>query len=158
MKSSGFNTVSQVIVVGESTDRLILGILDVLEGYNIDPVKCEDIYSATAILAKSGHPRGHFVIGRIGKLSRDKGRFLEKISENENFCCCISAGDQVPVTKSACVFCISEPAQARELIENWISENQCVALGQESQRRSFDKGEFAATKAEIEALLGGMEK
>ncbi len=158
MNGSGVNMVSQVIVVGDSADRLILGILDVLGGYNIEPVKCEDIYSATAVLAKCGHRYGNLVIGRIGKLSRDKGRFLEKISENENFCCCISASDQAPATKSAHVFYISEPAQIREFIDNWISENQSAALGQESGRRSFDKGEFAATKAEIEALLGGMKK
>jgi hypothetical protein len=155
---SGVNMVSQVIVVGDSGDRVMLGILDVLEGYNVEPVKCEDIYSATAILAKSGRRGRSLVIGRIGKLSREKGRFLEKISENENFCCCISARDQVPAAKSAHVFYISEPSQIREPIENWMSANRSVALAEKKQRGSFDRSEFAASNAEIEALLGGMEK
>jgi len=82
----------QAVVVGGSSDELVRGVMGLAGGYGIEPVRCEDVYSAVARVAEKAGARG-VVIGRLGELGREDGRFFEIARRNGFACCCLVEKD-----------------------------------------------------------------
>ena len=82
----------QAVVVGGSSDELVRGVISLAGGYGIEPVRCEDVYSAVGRVAERPGARG-VVIGRLGELAREDGRFFEIARRNGFACCCLVEKD-----------------------------------------------------------------
>jgi hypothetical protein len=66
--------------------------MDLAGGYGIESVRCEDVYSAVGRMAERAGARG-IVIGRLGELGREDGRFFEIARRNGFACCCLVEKD-----------------------------------------------------------------
>lgn len=78
----------QAVVVGGSSDELVGYATSLAGGYGIESVRCEDVYSAVGRMAERAGARG-VVIGRLGELAREDGRFFEIARRNGFACCCL---------------------------------------------------------------------
>ena len=76
----------RTMVVGSSSDEFVRRVVRLLVDKGIENVFCEDVYCAVGVLA-SGGAGGGVVIGRLGELSMEDGRFFE-ISRRHGFGCC----------------------------------------------------------------------
>ena len=167
MKDSGSNERFYAIVVGNCTDEFIRSVVELLGGHAIDFVLCGDIYSAAGRLAKDQDRRNILVIGRIRNLSKEKGRFLEKVAEKGLYCCCCTddspaAGHKywnrlVSESSQGSVFAVNNPEQVREVITRLSSgeRSRRADVKRKSKFTGFSGEQFRASKAELEALLGG---
>jgi len=82
----------QAVVVGGSSDELVRGVMGLAGGYGIESVRCEDVYSAVGRMAERAGARG-VVIGRLGELAREDGRFFGIARRNGFACCCLVEKD-----------------------------------------------------------------
>jgi hypothetical protein len=134
--------------------------MDLAGGYGIESVRCEDVYSAVGRMAERAGARG-VVIGRLGELAREDGRFFEIARRNGFACCCLVEKDfadrrrAVLAAMEAGAFVVTEATEIDEVLMDlsgggaggFGSQGNCGAL-------SFLKDEFRTTKAEQDALLG----
>jgi len=74
------------MVVGGSSDEFVRGVVRLLVDKGIEHIYCEDVYCAVGLLAAGG-AGGGVVIGRLGELSMEDGRFFD-ISRRHGFACC----------------------------------------------------------------------
>jgi hypothetical protein len=79
----------QAIAAGMETDRFIGHAKTICDRLAVDLTFCKDIYEVTAHLAKGSTRRG-VVLGRLEKLSGEKGRLFEKASQAGWVCCCLA--------------------------------------------------------------------
>jgi hypothetical protein len=111
----------QAVVVGGSSDELVRGVMDLAGGYGIESVRCEDVYSAVGRMAERAGARG-VVIGRLGELGKEDGRFFEIARRNGFACCCLvekDAGDrprEILAAMQAGAFVVTEAAEIEELL------------------------------------------
>lgn len=153
----------RVIVVGSSTDDFVRYTVSLLEECEVDFVLCDDVYSAVGELAKS-ITGNVLAIGRLGQLSREKGRFLQMAIDKGIWCCCFvdeslaqTRGYFGPglTPREAAVFVISEPAQIRHVISKLLAEGYTSFLcKKENKVQEFIRDEFLTTQAELDVLLG----
>lgn len=152
MGKSGSGVQLQAIVVGSCDDEFVGYAARVLGNYEIDSALCRDVYSAVGTLAR-GADKKTVVIGRLGVLSRESGRFLEKIRQKNVPCCCLAEGDSVEsrrqgsIAKETGAFVINEAEELKEVIMRLLEGG----LGGVS---AFFKDKFVVTRAELEALVG----
>ena len=161
MNNSDFKRRLQAVVVGNSSDDFIDYAAGLLGGYNVDFVVCRDVYSAAARLA--GNKGGDIVvIGRLGRLIKEQGRLLEKISEKDLACCCLAEGNserdrrQIEQATARDAFVINKAAQLEEVMTKLLERG--LVFSSEKKKNfnaaGFNRDEFACTKAELDALLG----
>jgi len=111
----------QAIVVGGSADEFVRNTMSLLEDCGIESVLCEDVYSAVGKLSAKKGASG-VVIGRLGKLSREQGRFFHIASGNGFVCCCLVDKDlagrrrQVMDAIETGAFVVAEPAEIEEVL------------------------------------------
>jgi len=167
VKNSGFNERLYAVVVGNCTDEFTSSAAELLDSYAIEFILCPDIYSAAGRLAKDQISRNILVIGHIRDLSKEKGRFLQKISEKGLYCCCLAEngwpqGYKYPrqllsgLTQGS-VFVINDFEDIRQIITGLSANKKAVTnvLKGKNDFSGFNGEQFRATKAELEALLGG---
>ncbi len=161
MKKSNSNRYLHAIVVGNSEDDFVRHTMGLFGGYGIEYVLCGDIYQAICRLSRNG--RGEvLVVGRIERLSREKGLFLQKVREKGFFCCCLAEGhlwwkgERIMAAAEGGFFVISEPAEVEDVIMKLSADIATYPLGEKegSNTRGFNREEFLTTKAELDALLG----
>src|SRR3972149_11252363 len=75
----------QVIIVGNSADGLSRDVSNLSNGYGLDTVVCEYVYSG---VSKLGRAVGGLVVGRLEELSREDGRFFDVARMHGYKCCC----------------------------------------------------------------------
>jgi hypothetical protein len=150
----------QAVVVGGSSDELVRGVMGLAGGYGIESVRCEDVYSAVGRMAERAGARG-VVIGRLGELAREDGRFFEIARRNGFACCCLVEKDfadrrrAVLAAMEAGAFVVTEVTQVDEVLTK-LSGGGAGGLASQgnSGASGFLKDEFRTTKAELDALLG----
>jgi len=148
----------QVIVVGSSTDELVHRTMNSLGDHGVEYILCDDVYSAVGELAKN-ESGNVLVIGRLGQLSREQGRFFQMACENGYNCCCIADRELVRKRKQiltaieAGAFVINEPAEIGEIVTK-LSQDSTPEKNRYDKAPKFIKNEFVTTKAELNALLG----
>jgi hypothetical protein len=162
MEKFGSNTQLQAIIVGSSSDGFVRYAADLLTDYEVDFVCCGDVYSAVSELAKGNYDGNVLVIGRFEQLSREGGRFFQKVSENGLACCCLAEWNfarkrkQILAAIETGAFIINEPAEIAEVVTKLPGGSSISLPGRKENNRTsaFIKDEFLTTKAEIDALLG----
>ena len=161
MEKFGSNTQLQAIIVGSSSDGFVRYAADLLTDYEVDFVRCEDVYSAVSELAANRNGNV-LVIGRFEQLSREGGRFFQKVSENGLACCCLAEWNfarkrkQILAAIETGAFIINEPAEIAEVVTKLLGSSS-ISLPEKKENNkasAFIKDEFLTTKAEIDALLG----
>jgi len=113
----------QAVVVGGSSDELVRGVMGLAGGYGIESVRCDDVYSAVGRVAKRTGARG-VVIGRLGELAREDGRFFEIARRNGFACCCLVEKDsaerprEIRAAMEAGASIVTGAAEIEELLMN----------------------------------------
>ena len=161
MKKSSCNQHVQVMVVGSCADEFIRYTVGLLGNYGVEFDLCGDVYQTVGRLVKNGH-ENVLVIGRFEQLVREEGRFFQKVSERGFSCCCLAdkhtAGKQKQIlcARREGVFVINEPIEVEEVVIKLLTGISTCASGENGGNKAsaFNKDEFVATKAELEALLG----
>jgi len=150
------------IVLGSVADDFVRHTMDLLAEGGVEFILCEDVYSAVATLAKNDIAENVLIIGRVEQLSKEEGRFFQKLRKGGLVCCCFAAGNlirrqkQILSAMDAGAFVIDDPARIRELIAKF-SAGGLARSSSEIKNKSlsaFDD-EFIITKVEMDALLGG---
>jgi len=85
MRQIGGDASLKAIIVGGSSDDLVRRVADIPGRHGIEGVRCDDVYSA---VAKVGEGPGGVVIGRLGELGREDGRFFDIARAYGFVCCC----------------------------------------------------------------------
>jgi len=170
--SAGFGLDSQLqaIVVGSSSDEFVRDVLNLPDGYNIEIVRCEDVYSG---VCKLGEALGGVVVGRHEELAREDGRFFDVARKYGYTCCCFVdknlAGRQRELAKAMerGALLVTELGEIDEVLmelSHRSSAHKSRARGDGGRgligrspaggASGLLKDEFLMTKAELDALLG----
>lgn len=121
MAELGLNLQLEVVVVGGSSDEFVQCVMNLLGGCGAKTILCEDVYSAVGKMA-AGRASNGVVIGRLGQLSREDGRFFHIARRNGLACCCLADKDlaerrrQVLSAIKAGVFVAIEPKEILEVL------------------------------------------
>lgn len=126
MAELGLNLQLEVVVVGGSSDEFVQCVMNLLGGCGVEHILCEDVYSAVGKMAVGkmavGRASNGVVIGRLGQLSREDGRFFHIAHRNGLACCCLADKDlaerrgQVLSAIKAGVFVAIEPKEILEVL------------------------------------------
>ncbi len=110
-----------IIISGCETDKLTSDVVALLQESNVRFILCPDLYETAAELTRHQAPKG-MIIGRLEKLSSEKGYFLEKAVNKGWLCCCLAkkiSGNTrnlaVRAMKSGAVV-INDPGQLEKVI------------------------------------------
>ena len=149
-----------VVLIGGLEDDFLRQIKNILERLGVESVLCDNVYSAVADLAKRDD-QNVMIIGRVGLLSKEQGRFFHIARAKGYRCCCIV--DRELVRKRKLIFdaiesgayLIDKPAEIEEVLMKFQAGGKIRRSGEKENRRAsgFLKDEFLTTKAELDALL-----
>lgn len=149
-----------VILIGGLADEFVSQTMNLLERLGIEFVLCDNVYSAVGDLAKR-ESRNVLIIGRIGLLSKEQGRFFHIARVKGYRCCCLADRDLVGRQKlilqaiESGAYMIDKPAEVEEVLMKVLTGDKVYSSGEKENRRAsgFLKNEFLTTKAELDALL-----
>jgi hypothetical protein len=149
-----------VILVGGLKDEFVRLTKNILKRLGVEFVLCDNVYSAVGDLTKI-ESRNVLIIGRIGILSEEKGRFFHIARVKGYRCCCLADRDLLRKRKlildaiESGAYLIDKPAEIEEVLMKVLADIKvCSSEEKESRRASgFLKDEFLTTKAELDALL-----
>lgn len=161
MNNSNFNRHRYAIIVGNSSDDFVAYAADLLGEFNVDFVICEDVYSA-AVLLRKNRCRNTVVIGRLNRLIKEQCRLIEKVSEYGLICCCLAESSserkhqQIEQVIETGALVMNEAAELKEIITKQIEAESVFSSVEKKNHKAsdFNRHEFAASKAELDALLG----
>ena len=156
----------RVIVVGDCADEFIRDTLRVLDEYEVDVQLCRDIYDAAGACAANGLARG-VVIGRLDELAREQGRFLRIVREGGLACYCLTdigtkqKRKELTAALASGVSVISDAAEAGgvvgKLLASQLGREQTAGQSEATGEMNFVT-DIAATRAQLDALLGGQDE
>lgn len=155
-----FNSQLQALLIANSASGFVEYVEDLLGRYEIETERCSDIYEAVVLLAKK-QGGSILVFGFFEQLNKEKGRFFQKLSEKQIPCCCFAerniAQQQKAVTNKNNVFVVNKLNEIEAVLMKLLEFDGVRQSAQkENQHPSdFNADDFAATEAEIDALLGG---
>ena len=119
MRETGCDTPLQAIIVCGSSYEFWRRVTEMPGRYGVESVRCDDVYSA---VGKVGEGPGGVVIGRLGELGREDGRFFD-IARGYGFaCCCLvdndAAGRQREIlgAMERGAFVVTEPEELEEML------------------------------------------
>ena len=149
-----------VILVGGLADGFVRQAKNILERLGVEFVLCDNVYSAVGDLAKI-ESRNVLIIGRVGLLSKEQGRFFHIARVKGYRCCCLADRDLVGRQKlilkaiESGAYLIDKPAEIEEVLMKLLAGGKIRFSGEKENRRAsgFLKDEFRTTKAELDALL-----
>lgn len=140
-----------VMVVGDTRDDLVGQTLHLAGDYEVNVVRCADIYAAAAELAAQGDGRV-LLTGWFRELAGENGRLFALAARHGACCCCVlerqdpgRRGD-ISAAVRAGVLLVGRFEEIEPILADWL------ARVSGSRRRADD--EFRATEAELNALLG----
>ena len=149
-----------VILIGGLEDELLRQTKDILVCLGVEPVLCDNVYSAVGDLAKREN-QNVLIIGRVGLLSKEQGRFFHIARARYYRCCCIV--DRELVSKRRLIldaiesgaYLIDKPSEIEEVMMKFLAGEKIRLSGEKEKRKAagFLKDEFLTTKAELDALL-----
>jgi len=149
-----------VILVGGLADEFVRQAKNILERRGVEFVLCDNVYSAVGDLAKIESPNV-LIIGRVGLLSKEQGRFFHIARVKGYRCCCLADRDLVSRQKlilkaiESGAYLIDKPAEIKEVLMKLLTGGKIRFSAEKEYRRAsgFLKDEFLTTKAELDALL-----
>jgi hypothetical protein len=149
-----------VILIGALEDEFVRHTMNLLERLGVEFVLFDNVYSAVGDLAKR-ESRNVLIIGRIGLLSEEQGRFFHIARAKGYRCCCLADRDLVGRQKlilqaiESGAYLIEKPAEIEEVLMKVLAGGKVCSSGEKENRRAsgFLKDEFRTTKAELDALL-----
>lgn len=149
-----------VVLIGGLEDEFVRQAKNILERLGVESVLCDNIYSAVGDLAKIEN-QNVLIIGRVGLLSKEQGRFFHIARVKGYRCCCIVDRDLVRKRKlildaiESGAYLIDKPAEIEEVLMKFQAGGKIRRSGEKENRRAsgFLKDEFLTTKAELDALL-----
>lgn len=156
MVAGGSHAHPRVVVVGSRGDAFVGEVIEVAVAYELEVIRCDDVYSATMELA--GRTGGWCAaIGRFRYLKRDKYMFFDLARRNGVRCCCLL--DNGPAAEHEKVMAAvrrgARPAggieDVRVFLKDWLAAQGRPGRPVEDDVRDED---FRATQAELSALLG----
>ncbi len=152
-----FNSQPKVLIIADADDELVGYVKNLLGNYEIESELCANIYEAVGLLAKTD-TRNIFAVGRFEQLNKEKGRFFQKLTEKTIRCCCLTHR-QIPQEQSAAleetgVFIVKEMDAIEAILAQYLESGAADQPIQKQDAAHFNANEFAATEAEIDALLG----
>jgi hypothetical protein len=155
-----FNLPLLVILIGSLEDVFVRQTNNILERLGVESVLCDNVYSAVGDLAKIEN-RNVLIIGRVGLLSKEQGRFFHIARMKDYGCCCIVDRDLVRKRKlildaiESGAYVIDKPPEIEEVLMKFLAGDKIHHSGEKENRRTsgFLKDEFLTTKAELDALL-----
>ncbi|MBN2139163.1 MAG: hypothetical protein JW720_15260 [Sedimentisphaerales bacterium] len=163
------------IIIGDLPAEVAVSVVNILDGFGIESVRCEEVYSAVCRLREGG---SGIVFGRLGELCREEGQFFEIAGRCGYFCCCYlddrvaSRQREVVSAMERGAFVFTEPSEVRELLgklkgqsgsggrrktEKVIGKilgDDGSAYRGKGRSGGFLRDEFRMTKAETDALFG----
>ena len=145
-----------VIVVGDQRDPLVNEMVRLAQDYELEVIRCDDVYSAVTPLAKRAD-RCFMVVGALGELTREEGRFFALARESGARCCCLLDTDvtiereKVLAAVRMGAYLVGQTEEMRELVEGWLAAEGCHPGG--TRAGPFLNEDFRATEAELRALL-----
>ena len=149
-----------VVLISGLEDEFVRQIKNILERLGVESVLCDNVYSAVADLAKRDD-QNVLIIGRVGLLSKEQGRFFHIARAKGYRCCCIVDRELVRKRKlildaiESGAYLIDKPAEIEEVLMKFLAGGKIRLSGEKENRRAsgFLKDEFLTTKAELDALL-----
>lgn len=149
-----------IMVVGDETDDFVQHTIDLLEHHGIEFILCDDVYSAVSELTKREGQEG-LIIGRVGQLSEEHGRFFHIARRKGHRCCCFVDKNSIRKRKlilnaiETGAFIINKPAEIKKVLIKLLEGNGEYRSGKKGFHRTnnFFKDEFITTRAELDALL-----
>jgi len=145
-----------VVVVGAKSARLVAEALQLAEEYELDVIRCADVYSAVAELAK-GAGRCLMIVGTLAELAREQGRLFALAERGGARCCCLldetesTERQQVLLAVRAGACLVGQVEELRNALDAWLAARGCRAVSGDTE---FLDEDCRATEAEISALLG----
>ena len=160
MSKGDSNLPPLVILVGGLQDEFVRQIKNILESLGVESVLCDNVYSAVGDSAEREN-QNVLIIGRVGLLSKEKGRFFHIARARGYRCCCIVDRDLVRKRRlvldavESGAYLIGKPAEIEEVLMKLPTGGKIHRSGEKEYRRAsgFIKDEFLTTKAELDALL-----
>jgi hypothetical protein len=149
-----------VVLIGGLADDFVSQTVNLLDRLGVEFVLFDNVYSAVGDLAKR-ESRDVLIIGRIGRLSKEQGRFFHIARVKGYRCCCIVGRDLVRKRKlilkaiESGAYLIDKPAEIEGVLMKFLAGGKMRLSGEKENRRAsgFLKDEFLTTKAELDALL-----
>jgi hypothetical protein len=144
-----------IIAVAAGQDVLTVDLSRLADEYEVDMIRCEDVYAAVAELALCRDRRA-LIVGRLGELAKEKRRIFG-IAARHGARCCALLDPVTPVQRSAIlaamragVSVVETAVEIRGVLAVWLAgkENRCAG-----PNVCFDE-EYRATEDELNALLG----
>lgn len=145
-----------VVVVGSKRARVVAETLQLADEYELDVIRCADVYSAVAELAK-GSGRCLMVVGTLGELAREEGRLFALAETGGARCCCLldeadgTEREQVLMAVSGGAQLVGQVEELRNAFDAWLAARGCRVEGGAPE---FLDEDCRTTEAEISALLG----
>ena len=146
---------SKPILIGPADDTFSRNTIQLLRDSKRDFILCQNIYLALAKLAPNNSPH-NFVIGTFRSLTAERGRFLRIISKKSLTCLCYSPNTTTKLKDTPSLIIINTFSQLEKFLNEFLlsSTDTTVTTAAKARGSSFNKDDFAATKSEIDALLG----
>ena len=116
---------------------------------HVDFTTCPDVYAAVAYLAR--RPPGLIIVGKLGELSREGGRFFDLAARDGHRCCCLADNSLATPLPNPHTIMVSDMPQLLKTLEGLLA---APAPPKQAGKTEFDKDKFKATEAELKALLG----
>lgn len=146
-----------VVVVGDPRSEFVQAMVRLSREHQVEVLRCEDVYSAVATMARAGGRRV-LVVGAMRELAREGGRFFRIAEANAQRCCCLvrhdpslDAGAMTAAIRSG-VHLARDTQEVETVFQDWLSDGgRWVPRPSLADLRDED---LHATEEELIALLG----
>jgi hypothetical protein len=142
--------------VGDPCSEFVRTAVRLAHEYEVDTVRCDDVYSAVAVTVKAGG-RPVLVVGSLRDLARENGRFFQIAAACATRCCCYlektTAADHsgiLPALRAGAAV-LGTTREIRGVLEAWLTGGRREAQGPLGDLLADD---LRTTEAELRALLG----
>ena len=137
-----------MLLVGDEDGTFVREAVQLAGEYELATVRCDDVYSAVAELARDGDPQT-VVAGTFRDLARENGTFFALARHRGVRCCCLlepnaAEREMILAAVRLGVHPIGESGDLRAFLESWLAES----------RRRVLLDDTRMTEAELRALLG----
>jgi hypothetical protein len=144
-----------VMVVAAGHDALIVDASRLAGEYEVDMIRCEDVYATVVELAVSRGRRA-LVIGRLREMAKEN-RHLFRIAARHGARCCALLDPEAPIERTvvltamrAGVAVVETTDEVRAVLAAWLAGGE----GRPFRPTVCHDEEYRATEAELNALLG----
>ncbi len=146
-----------MVVVGDPCSGFVQAMIRLAGDSRVQTVRCEDVYSAVATVARAG-ARRVFIAGTMRDLAREQGRFFQIAEANGLRCCCLvecgpavdAGGMQAAIRSGAEI--VNDATQVRPIFKDWLAEGS--PRSGRADAGDLMEDDLRATEAELVALLG----